>query len=96
MIKLATLYDPLLLLQLQHELENANIPYWIKNGQVQGLFGHLHYPNPAVGPYEIWVPKEIAKKAREILDSVFLEEMESICTFCAQQDAICPICGREE
>lgn len=98
MKRLAVIYNPFLLLQLQHELDQAHIPYWIKNYQVQSLFGHLHYPNPALGPYEIWIKEEELERARDILDSFFLEDAIPTCPYCNEPltDNLSCFCEQEE
>ena len=87
--KLASLYDGYLLLRLEHELEYERIPYWVKNEQVQALFGSLHYPNSALGPYEIWVAERDYERARESIECYFREAYKE------EGMRYCPACSRE-
>ncbi len=91
-----------LLLLLKHHLEAEEIPFFIRNEQVQSLFGTGFSGgiNPAMGAFEIYVPKEILEDARKVLEDFFREEelAFSECPACKHPlnnslTEICPNCG---
>ncbi len=101
MKRIAKIHSYALLLSVEHFLQAAEVPYYVKNKQVQNLFGTAFSGgiNPAMGAYEIWVPEECEEKVRAILEEFLEDELPSFekCPACEypleKRTEICPNCG---